>query len=167
LVVRKGDSSPEFDDLNIYMYCRNNREELDLLKSVHNRKVFCPADGKKLRLGVRDRAFMLGEGVLKSPDHRPEYKHLPPLLDLLTTALNVKSSKSKTALGLYEKLLEKFGVEINILLDVPIDEIKKLNSNLAVIIESYRNDEVDYIAGGGGRYGQIIAPWENAKNGSS
>ena len=161
LVVKKGDNSPEFDELNIYIYCNNEKEELALLKLIHQRKVICPADGKKLRLGVRDRAFMLGEGEVKSPAHRPEYKHIPPLLDLITTALGVKSSKSRAAVRLYDSLLQVFGVEIKILLSAPMDEIQSANSKLAQMIGDYRAGNIRYVAGGGGRYGRIIAPWEN------
>ncbi len=163
LIIREGNQSPEFDELNIYIYCGNTDEELKLLKSINERKVYCPADGKKLRLGVRDRAFMLGDGKTNSPNHRPKYIHIPPLLDLITTALKVKSAKSKTAIKLYETLQKKCGVETQILINTPISEIQDINSNLAKTIKSYRNDDVSYIAGGGGRYGRLIAPWESVR----
>ena len=146
------------DEQNIYMYCNSGDDEIRLLRSIHERKVYCPVDGKKMRLGVRDRAFMLGEGEVKSPNHRPPYLHIPPLLDLITSAIKVKSAKSKTALKLYDALQNSFGVETKILIDTPIPQIAELNKPLATIIEAYRNGNVSYIAGGGGRYGKLITP---------
>ncbi len=158
LVLEKGSKSPEYDDMNIYMYCNSGDEEIRLLRSIHERKVYCPADGKKMRLGVRDRAFMLGDGEVKSPNHRPPYLHIPPLLDLIISAIKVKSAKSKTALKLYDALQNSFGVETRILIDTPIPQIADLNKPLATIIEAFRKGNVSYIAGGGGRYGKLITP---------
>ncbi|MGY5876413.1 MAG: endonuclease Q family protein [Candidatus Thorarchaeota archaeon] len=162
LVVKNGNESPDFDDLNIYIYCSGEAETVNLLRDVHQRKVYCPADGKKLRLGVRDRAMMLGNGKSKSPSHRPPYLHIPPLLDLITTALGVKSAKSKTARKLYDTLIGNFGVETQILTSTPAKRISDVDERLAEMIEAYRTGEVSYIAGGGGRYGKLVAPWEES-----
>ncbi len=162
LVVKNGSKSPEFDDLNIYMYCKGEAETVRLLKDVHQRKVFCPADGKKLRLGVRDRAMMLGHGKSNPPNHRPPYLHIPPLLDLIATAIGVKSAKSKTARNLYNTLIANFGVETKILTSTSTKKISDVNKRLALMIEGYRTGNVSYIAGGGGRYGKLVAPWEES-----
>ena len=56
LVLQTGSEPPSFDELNIYINCENIAERNRLLNDIHRRLVKCPADGKKLRLGVRDRA---------------------------------------------------------------------------------------------------------------
>jgi PHP family Zn ribbon phosphoesterase len=162
LHVTKGESPPEFDDSNIYIACNSKTEELQLLRHIHLRKVKCPADGKSLRLGVRDRAFMLGDGESVSPDHRPHYLHMPPLLELIRTSLGVKSSKAKSVMTLYRNLIQTLGTEIEVLTSSPLERIEKENTLVAQMISAYRSGTVGYVPGGGGRYGQLIAPWEKS-----
>ena len=162
LNIMKGTNPPEFDDLNIYISCANTDDENQLRRHIHSRKVKCPADGRPLRLGVRDRAFMLGDGVSKSPSHRPEYRHILPLLELIRTALGVKSSNAKKVRTLYQSLTEELGTEIEILTSAAMKEIEVRNRLVARMIAAYRNGKVGYIPGGGGRYGQLIAPWERS-----
>jgi uncharacterized protein (TIGR00375 family) len=160
LVLRDGDDGPEFDDMNIYMYVKGVEEKQRLLQDIHCRKVFCPADGKKLRLGVRDRAMMIGEGRSKAPSHRPPYLHVPPLLELMSTALGIKSKSSKRITELYRNLREQFGPEVTILSETPVAEIAAIQEKLAQMLAAYRKGNVEYIPGGGGRYGTIATPWE-------
>ncbi len=164
LLVEKGGSSPSFDNLNIYMSCENEHEELALLKGIHSRSVSCPSDGKALRLGVRDRAFMIGDGASKSPSHRPPYMDLPPLLDLITSSLGIKSSSSKRVRCLYDEMRRNFGSEINILTETPIEHLSESDSSVATMIEAYRTKSVGYIPGGGGRYGRLVAPWSDEES---
>jgi PHP family Zn ribbon phosphoesterase len=60
----------------------------------------------------------------------------------------------------YKSMRESFGPEIAILTETPIESLKTFNLRIAQVIESYRDGSVGYVAGGGGRYGSIIAPWE-------
>ncbi len=161
LVLRTGSESPSFDKLNIYMDCENITERNRLLDDIHRRLVKCPADGKKLRLGVRDRAAAIGDGEIKTPSHRPPYLHIAPLLDVIALSLEVKSSTSKRVRSLYDRMREQFGPETLILTETPIDEILENNERVAQMIEAYRNKSIGYIAGGGGRYGTLIPPWEH------
>ena len=161
LIVQDGNDSPSFDDLNIYISCSSQYERKRLFDDIHSRKVMCPADGKKLRLGVRDRAAALGEGKSNSPAHRPPYLHIAPLLDILASSLAIKSSSSKTVRSLYDKMRERFGPETVILTEAPISEIREMNERVAMMISRYRDKTIEYIDGGGGRYGQLIPPWES------
>jgi PHP family Zn ribbon phosphoesterase len=161
LVIEDGNSAPSFDHMNIYVRCRDAWERLRLIQDIHKRVVRCPSDGRPLRLGVRDRATLLGEGVSKSPEHRPNYLHMPPLLDILRVALAVESKTSKLVRGTYRLLLETFGPEVEIMTKSPIDQIRSVDDRIGSIIELYRNGSVKYIPGGGGRYGQIVTPWED------
>ncbi len=158
IVIRDGDKSPTYDDMNIYIYLKDSTEHERLLSDISKRAVKCPHDGKRLRLGVRDRAAMLGELESKSPKHRPPYLHMPPMLDMIQSALGTKSNKVKSVKKVYDSMIESLGTETHILTDTKIEEIEKSDERVGRIIRAYRNGEVDYVPGGGGRYGQIISP---------
>ncbi|TFG34333.1 phosphotransferase [Candidatus Thorarchaeota archaeon] len=159
LIVETGNASPSYDDLNIYMYCVDQHEAKQLIVDINKRKVRCPVDGKLLRLGVRDRAAAIGIGFSKSPKHRPPYLRIAPLLDIITTALGVKSEASKSAMRLYDTLREKLGSETFILIGAKIEEIRIINNRLALMISAYRDGSARYESGGGGRYGKLLPPW--------
>lgn len=160
LVLQNGTKPPSFDKMNIYINCKNTAEKKRLLNDIHRRMVTCPADGKKLRLGVHDRAAAIGDGEKKTPSHRPSYLHIAPLLDIIALSLGVKSSTSKRVRSLYDKMRDQLGSETLILTETPIDGIRENNDRVAQVIQAYRNKSIGYSAGGGGRYGALIPPWE-------
>jgi uncharacterized protein (TIGR00375 family) len=160
LVIQTGDDTPSFDDLNVYIHCSSETERNRLLHDIQRRKVHCPADGKSLRLGVRDRVAAIGEGVSKSLPHRPRYLRTAPLLDIITTALAIGSSSSKSARELYDMMRDELGAETLILTDAPLEKIHQFNERLSSMIRGYRDGSARYEAGGGGRYGRLIPPWE-------
>lgn len=162
LVLEEGFKPPEFDDLNIYISCSDVEDHSRLLREIHRRKVKCPSDGRALRLGVRDRAMMIGEGVSISPSHRPPYLHIPPLLDLMASAMGIKSKTSKKLRDMYSTLRESFGPETTILTETSQEDLAEVNPKLSMMIGSYRDGSIGYIPGGGGRYGTLVAPWEDA-----
>jgi len=161
LVVKKDDAHPTSDEVNIYISSSSEADLARLLSDIHKRQVNCPVDGKPLRLGVRDRVKMLGEVTSKTPSHRPLYLHIPPLLDMIVPAIGVKSKSTKSARTLYQKMMALFGSEIDILTNTSISDIEKVNSRVSKMIDAYRQDEVGYVPGGGGRYGTLIAPWNS------
>jgi PHP family Zn ribbon phosphoesterase len=158
--MKEGSAPPEFDDLNIYISLSGAEEQTRLLRDIHRRKVKCPSDGRSLRLGVRDRAMMIGEGESISPPHRPSYLHIPPLLDIMTSATGIKSKNSKKIREMYSSMRESFGPETTILTETPIADLSEVNLQLSEMIRSYRDGTISYIPGGGGRYGTLVAPWE-------
>ncbi|MFW9968359.1 MAG: hypothetical protein ACFFEA_14480, partial [Candidatus Thorarchaeota archaeon] len=160
VILREGSGLPEFDELNIYISCSSAREQSRLLSDIHQRKFKCPSDGRSLRLGVRDRAMMIGEGVSISPSHRPPYLHIPPLLDLMTSATGIKSKSSKKIREMYSSMRESFGPETTILTETPLEELANFSPKISMMIRSYRDGTISYIPGGGGRYGLLVAPWE-------
>ena len=160
LLIGKGKDTPSFDDLNIYINCKSDSEAQQLLVDIAKRKVKCPADGKLLRLGVRDRAAAIGVGESKAPKHRPPYLRIAPLLDIIVSAIGVKSDSSKTAVRLYDKLREHLGTESTILTESSIKEIKQINERVGQMIQQYRDGTATYEIGGGGRYGKLLPPWE-------
>jgi PHP family Zn ribbon phosphoesterase len=161
LKVQEGGDYPSFDELNIYISCSTSNEKKRLLEDIHKRKVLCPSDGKKLRLGVRDRAAAIGMGKSKSPPDRPPYLHIAPLLDIIASSLEIKSASSKTVRKLYDQLRERFGSETLILTEAPLEGIREMNERVSLMISKYRDKTIEYIDGGGGRYGKLIPPWES------
>lgn len=158
VVIEEGDAPPSFDEMNIYIHCKNDAERAKLLSDIHRRMVKCPNDGKPVRLGVRDRAAMLGEVKSQSPTHRPPYLHIPPLLDMIQIALGTKSNKVKSVTHLYRKMNETLGTEVQILTTTESAAIHQINDRVGDIIDCYRKGKMKYIPGGGGRYGSIIVP---------
>lgn len=88
------------------------------------------------------------------PDFRPEYVHLMPLAEIISSVYG-KGVTTKFVQGIWQKLVDNFTTEINVLIDAPLEEIKKIDENISLAIESFRNNTIDVIPGGGGQYGKI------------
>jgi uncharacterized protein (TIGR00375 family) len=91
----------------------------------------------------------------RHPDFRPEYVHLMPLAELISTVYE-KGVTTKTVQGIWQKLVDNFKTEIDVLINSPIDEIMDVDSKIAPAIEAFRNRSLEVIPGGGGQYGQIL-----------
>ena len=88
------------------------------------------------------------------PDFRPKYVHLMPLAEIISSVYG-KGVTTKTVQGIWQKLIDNFKTEIDVLINVDLDDIKKMDSDVALAIESFRNNTIDIIPGGGGQYGKI------------
>jgi PHP family Zn ribbon phosphoesterase len=159
LVLTTDSTFSRYDDLNIYMPCDSVDERKRIVEGIAKQEVTCPADGKTIRLGVRDRAMAIGQAKSVSPPHRPPYHHIPPLLDLVADALGIKSRSSKQVRSLYSKLRKQFGDEIEILMKTNPALIEEITPKVSRMIDCFRKGNIEYQAGGGGRYGKLIGPW--------
>lgn len=90
----------------------------------------------------------------KHPSFRPKYVHLMPLAELISAVYD-KGVTTKTVQGKWQKLIDNFNTEIDVLINVSIEDIEKIDSNIAPAIEAFRNKTIDVIPGGGGKYGEI------------
>lgn len=90
----------------------------------------------------------------KHPKFRPKYVHLMPLAELIATVYD-KGVTTKTVQSKWQKLIDNFGTEIDVLINVPLKRIEKIDSSVASAIESFRNNSIDVVPGGGGKYGEI------------
>ena len=90
----------------------------------------------------------------KHPDFRPKYVHLMPLAELIATLYD-KGVTTKTVQSKWQRLIDNFGTEIDVLINVDLKDIEKVDSNIASVIESFRNNSIDVVPGGGGKYGEI------------
>jgi uncharacterized protein (TIGR00375 family) len=112
----------------------------------------CPDDGGLLKKGVFDRARELSD---TPGEPRPPYLHLIPLLEIVQRVLGTASPNTKRGIALYDSLLEAFGNEIRVLVDVPEDEIRDLHPGVGDAIARLRTGRVRLFPGGGGRYGKF------------
>ena len=110
----------------------------------------------KVKLGVSERIEKISTyNEPKHPNHRPPYTNAVPLVDIIRSIKNIKSSTSKTVLNQYNKIIQDLGTEFEILIDIPISKIENFDPNIALVIQALRNNEIEYTPGGGGTYGQI------------
>lgn len=117
-------------------------------------KMKCSCGGT-IKKGVDFRISEIAD--YKEPNHpkfRPKYVHLMPLAEIIATILD-KGVTTKAVQGKWQKLIDNFGTEIDVLINVSLDDIKKVDPIIAPAINAFRNGTIDVIPGGGGKYGQI------------
>jgi len=118
-------------------------------------KNICPKCGRKLTIGVLHRVEELAdrpEGFV--PKDAIPFKTLLPLYEIISFAWGTGELYSKEVLIEHEKLVEKFGNELNVLLNVPKEELLKVtNEKIADAIIKVREGKVKYHPGADGQYG--------------
>ena len=88
------------------------------------------------------------------PSHRPPYVHLMPLAEIISMVYE-KGITTKTVQGIWQRMIDSFGPEIDVLTKVPLEEISRIDDGVAIGIEGFRNGTLDVVPGGGGKYGEI------------
>jgi uncharacterized protein (TIGR00375 family) len=111
----------------------------------------CPADGGLIKKGVFDRALELSSGA--APGKRPPYLHIIPLGQIIQTIEGASSPHTKKCQEIYHSFISTFGNEIEILINIPIAEIRHVHSGVADAIDMLRTEKVILHPGGGGKYG--------------
>ena len=170
-IIFKKSSKKTFDllsnykiDENFITYAVNNpfSERKKYQKEVDKGKIICPAcriekkKNFKVKLGVFERTEMISDyEEPKHPPHRPLYIDIVPLMEIIRTVLNIKNPKSKTVIRTYDDMINKLGVEFSILIDLPIEDIKEFNEEIANVIDSFRKGTIEVLTGGGGVFGEI------------
>jgi len=132
-------------------------------KQISEEKILCIkclSRNKKspILLGVFDRVAEIADfKEPHHPAHRPLYLDIIPLIEMIRAIRGVKSSKSKLVLRTYEELINRYGTEFEILTNEKITEdlIKDGHEKLAKLLKAFRNREIEFIPGGGGKYGEI------------
>ncbi|HEX6454756.1 MAG TPA: UvrD-helicase domain-containing protein [Trebonia sp.] len=116
----------------------------------------CPACGKKPTIGVQHRVDALAD---RPAGHRPDgaagYQSFVPLPEMLAEIAGV-GPKSKSVERQVSAMVERFGPELGILGEVPLDELAaKAPSIVVEAISRLRRGEVRREAGYDGVYGVI------------
>jgi len=126
----------------------------------------CPICKKPLVIGVDNRVEQLAsnEKGFKPENGKPFYKLLP-LHELLALVLD-SSMESKGVWKEYNSLLEMFGNEFNILLDVSREEFlgKKVDEKIIDVILRNRKEQIKVKPGYDGEYGKALAELKNSEN---
>ncbi|MBE6489451.1 MAG: TIGR00375 family protein [Methanobrevibacter sp.] len=118
-------------------------------------KMKCSCGGR-IKKGVDFRISEIAD--FKEPKHpsfRPPYVHLMPLAELISTVYD-KGVTTKTVQGKWQNLIDVFSTEIDVLINVSIEDIAKVDSDIAPAIEAFRNGTIEVVPGGGGKYGEIL-----------
>lgn len=136
-------------------------------RETKENKGICPKCKKPLTIGVLSRVKELAdrkEGFL--PNNRIPYKNLIPLNEIIADVVGTRVFSQKV-LKEYNNLINNFGNEFNILLNISINDLKKVTlPEIAEGIIRVREGKVKLIPGYDGEYGKIkIFDKENKNNG--
>ena len=125
----------------------------------------CPVCGKPLTLGVLHRVNELtarpanaeldGDGLVRGPVHRPPFRSLVPLRELLSFSLSVGPA-TKTVDRHYEALVDEFAGELNVLTFASFADLERVSgSRLTQAVLAVRKGRVDVDPGYDGVYGTV------------
>jgi uncharacterized protein (TIGR00375 family) len=124
----------------------------------------CPVCQKPLIIGVDNRVEHLADNPkgYKPENGKPFFKILP-LHEIISVA-NGAAVESKKTWAVYNSLIENFGNEFNILLNVSRKELleKKVEEKLAELIIKNREGKIKVIPGYDGVYGKAVVSREQA-----
>jgi uncharacterized protein (TIGR00375 family) len=124
----------------------------------------CTKCGGRVKKGVRDRINEIATyDSPKHPVHRPEYLHLIPLAEIITKAIGQSSPHTKTVFKIWNELITTFGDEVKVLVDANIEELEEVSEeHITNAIKAFRDGRVILHPGGGGQYGQVELPDDDA-----
>lgn len=123
----------------------------------NRRKKICPKCGKEMTIGVLNRVEELAD---RPHGYRPkgavDFKTLLPLSEVIA-ALHGTSVYTKKVWEIYNLLIDRFGNEFNILLDVPAKDLEKTaDKRLASLVIKNRNGSLKIDPGFDGVYGKVV-----------
>ncbi len=133
-----------------------------MLFSIHPRESqkldnICPVCGKPLTLGVLHRVFDLADRQESNFDN---FTYFCPLHELISSAIGV-GPQSKKVCGIYDRILELFPTEFDVLLNIPVEEIRAkfqssgLPPEICQAIAKVREGSVEVNPGYDGVFGSI------------
>ena len=116
----------------------------------------CPVCGKPLTIGVLSRVNELSDRktISTPPKTAGKVFSLVPLQEIISEIKGVGQS-SKSVTTEYEKLINQFGSELNILQNIPLEDLSKASPLLKEAISRLRQGKVIKQAGFDGEYGSI------------
>ena len=118
----------------------------------------CPVCGKSLTIGVANRVNEIGDQIIEENRNRKKYYTLLPLHELIAFSKGSALAGKKTW-EIYNRLIEKFGNEFNILLDVKKEELMgelKDDLKLVQLILDNRVGKIKVKPGYDGKYGELV-----------
>ena len=124
---------------------------------AHNN--ICPVCGKPLTIGVMHRVEDLADRQdVRGASICPPYRNLVPLEEIVSQAVGV-GVKTKTVAREYAHLIEEFGDEFRILLDLPLEELQgRVPPRILQGIMCVSSGDVEITPGYDGVYGKVRIP---------
>ncbi len=114
----------------------------------------CPECGGLIKKGVEERVNELADLEKPAhPSHRPPYVRILPLAEVISLATGIKTLTSKKMKAHWNKLVNEFKTEINVLVDEDIGKILSFDPEVGKVIKLFREGRIKYVGGGGGMYG--------------
>ncbi len=143
--------------------CETYMDPRKAMDKFNNR---CPSCGKEMTLGVMHRVEELAD---REPGYKPEgkvpFQSLIPLQKIISMIID-KGIKTKSVKRKHDNLIEKFGNELNVLMEANINKIRKeTDEEIAEAIEKTREGEIDWKPGYDGVYGEPIFEEDKHFNG--
>jgi uncharacterized protein (TIGR00375 family) len=116
----------------------------------------CPVCGRRVTVGVASRVESLADRPEGYQDARnPGYKRVVPLAEIIADALGV-SAETKSVEKEYIRIVQNFGSEFSVLLDIPEAELKtKCPPRVSKGIMNVRQGRVEIEPGYDGEYGKV------------
>jgi uncharacterized protein (TIGR00375 family) len=120
-------------------------------------KGLCPACKKPLIIGVMNRVYELADRPAGfRPENAPGFMKIVELDKIIAQSLGVKSRSSKKVKMEYDEMIGRFGSELKILTEEPIENIISAGKHrLAEGIKRVREGELNIKPGYDGKYGEI------------
>ncbi len=124
-------------------------------KQTFAHKGICPVCGKNITVGVLNRVMALAdrESPVK-PSFHPGYSSIIPLKEIISEFLAV-GPKTKKVQVFYNRLIHEFGSEMQVLQQVPVEDLRKFYPPLGVGVNRMRSGEVIRRPGFDGEYGVV------------
>ncbi len=125
----------------------------------------CPVCGKPLTIGVANRVNQIEDQIIEENRNRKKYYTLLPLHELIAFS-KASTLAGKKTWETYNKIIEKFGNEFNVLLNVPKEElIRELKDDLKLVqlILDNREGKIKVKPGYDGKYGELIEGEKQAR----
>ncbi len=128
--------------------------ELEHAKALRWR---CDECGGWIKKGVWDRVSELATyKEPRHPPHRPPYLRIAPLAEVIALAFGHPDPHASEVRSTWEKLVTYFGSEIDVLIGAPHESlVETTGPRVAAVIKAFRENTINVIPGGGGRYGRL------------
>jgi len=141
-----------------HRFCKFSCSPKEAIKKYNN---ICPVCHKPLTIGVEHRLEELADRPESyKPKNAAPFKTLLPLHELLAKVLNSGIS-TKKVWQVYNKLIDAFENEFNILLNIPFEKLRKVTTKeIAKIIIKNREEKIKVKPGFDGEYGEAIIETE-------